>query len=92
LFIIAPPRRSRRMQGLSPEYPEASQPLHTTTPEGTTEDSPHPGEIPLVTLPHVDISNIPEVFTPLPQVEPTDPLAEFHITNTIEDYRIRRGE
>jgi hypothetical protein len=80
------------MQGLSPEHPEASQPLHTTTPEGTPEDSPRPGEIPLVTLPHVDISDVPEVFTPLPQVEPTDPLAEFRITNTIEDYRIRRGE
>jgi hypothetical protein len=92
LFTIAPPRRSRRMQGLSPEHPEASQPLHTTTPEGTPEDSPRPGEIPLVTLPHVDISDVPEVFTPPPQVEPTDPLAEFRITNTVEDYRIRRGE
>jgi hypothetical protein len=92
LFTIAPPRRSRRMQGLSPEHPEASQPLHTATPEGTPEDSPRPGEIPLVTLPHVDISDVPEVFTPPPQVEPTDPLADFRITNTIEDYRIRRGE
>jgi hypothetical protein len=92
LFTISPPRRSRRMQGLSPEHPEASQPLHTTTPEGTPEDSPRLGEIPLVTLPHVDISDIPEVFTPPPQVEPTDPLAEFRITNTIEDYRIHRGE
>jgi hypothetical protein len=45
------------MQGLSPEHPEASQPLHTTTPEGTPEDSPRPGEIPLVTLSHVDISD-----------------------------------
>jgi hypothetical protein len=80
------------MQGLSPEHPEASQPLHTATPEGTPEDSPRPGEIPLVTLPHVEISDVPEVFTPPPQVEPTDPLAEFRITNTIEDYRIRRGE
>jgi hypothetical protein len=80
------------MQGLSPEHPEASQPLHTTTPEGTPEDSPRPGEIPLVTLPHVDISDVPEVFTPPPQVHTTDPLAEFRITNTIEDYRIRRGE
>jgi hypothetical protein len=80
------------MQGLSPEHPEASQPLHTTTPEGTPEDSPRPGEIPLVTLPHVDISDVPEVFTPPPQVQTTDPLAEFRITNTIEDYRIRRGE
>jgi hypothetical protein len=55
------------MQGLSPEHPEASQPLQTTTPEGTPEDSPRPGEIPLVTLPHVDISDVPEVFTPPPQ-------------------------
>jgi hypothetical protein len=62
------------------------------TPEGTPEDSPRPGEIPLVTLPHVDVSDIPEVFTPPPQVDPTDPLAEFRIHNTIEDYRIRRGE
>jgi hypothetical protein len=92
LFTIAPPRRSRRMQGLSPEHPEASQPLHTATPEGTPEDSPRPGEIPLVTLPHVDISDVPEVFTPPPQVESTDPLADFRITHTIEDYRIRRGE
>jgi hypothetical protein len=92
LFTISPPRRSRRMQGLSPEHPEASQPLHTATPEGTPEDSPRPGEIPLVTLPHVDISDVPEVFTPPPQVESTDPLADFRITHTIEDYRIRRGE
>ena len=92
MFTIAPPRRSRRMQGLSPEHPEASQPLHTATPEGTPEDSPRPGEILLVTLPHVDISDVPKVFTPPPQVEPTDPLAEFRITNTVEDYRIRHGE
>jgi hypothetical protein len=92
LFTIAPPRRSRRMQGLSPEHPEASEPLHTATPEGTPEDSPRPGEIPLVTLPHVDISDVPEVFTPPPQVDPTDPLAEFRVHNTIEDYRIHRGE
>jgi hypothetical protein len=77
LFTIAPPRRSRRMQGLSLEHLEASQPLHMTTHEGTPEDSPCLGEIPLVTLPHVDISDVPEVFTPPPQVEPTDPLAEF---------------
>ena len=80
------------MQGLSPERQEASQPLCTKTPEGTLEDSPRPGEIPLVTLPHVDISDIPEVFTPPPQVESTDPLADFRITHTIEDYRIHRGE
>jgi hypothetical protein len=54
------------MQGLSPEHPEASQPLQTTTPEDTPEDSPRPGEIPLVTLPHMDISDVPKVFTPPP--------------------------
>jgi hypothetical protein len=80
------------MQGLSPGHLEASQPLHTTTPEGTPEDSPRLGEIPLVTLPHVDISDVPEVFTPPPQTQTIDPLTEFRITNTIEDYRIRRGE
>jgi hypothetical protein len=77
LFTIAPPRRSRRMQGLSPEHPEASEPFHAATPEGTPEDSPHPGEIPLVTLTHVDVSDVPEIFTPPPQVDPTDPLGEF---------------
>ena len=92
MFTIAPPRCSRRMQGLSSEHPETSQPLHTKTPEGTPEGSPHPGDIPLVTLPHVDISDVPEVFTPPPKIEPTDPLAEFRITNTVEDYCIRRGE
>ena len=65
------------MQGFSPEHPEASEPLHTATPEGTPEDSPHSGEIPLVPLTHVDVSDVPEVFTPPPQVELTDPLAEF---------------
>jgi hypothetical protein len=80
------------MQGLSLEHPEASQPLQTTTPEDTPEDSPRPGEIPLVTLQHADISDVPEVFTPPPQIQTTDPLAEFRIHNTIEDYRIRRGE
>jgi hypothetical protein len=92
LLIIAPPRRSRRMQGLSPEHPEASETLHTATPEGTPEDSPRPSEIPLVTLTHVDVSDIPKVFTPPPQVDPTDPLIEFRVHNTVEDYRIRRGE
>ena len=80
------------MQGLSPEHPEASEPLHTTTPEGTPEDSPHLGEIPLVTLTHMDASDVPEVFTPPPQVDPTDPLAEFRIYNSIEDYRTRHGD
>ena len=80
------------MQGLSPEYPEASEPLHADTPEGTPEDSPHPGEIPLVPLTHVDVSDVPKVFTPPPEVDPTDPLAAFRIHNSIEDYRTRRGE
>jgi hypothetical protein len=88
LFTIAPPRRSRRMQGLSPEHPEASQPLHTATPEG----SPHQSEVPVVTPPHMDISAVQDVSTPPPQVERTDSLGDFRITNTIEDYRIRRGE
>jgi hypothetical protein len=80
------------MQVLSPEHPEASQPLQTTTPEDTPEDSPRPGEMPLITLPHVDISDVPEVFTPPSEIQTTDPLAEFRITNTIDDYRIRHGE
>jgi hypothetical protein len=80
------------MQGLSPEHPDVSQPLHTATPGGTPEESPRQGEIPLVTLSHMDISDIQDVSTPPPQVECTDPLGDFRITNTIEDYRIRRGE
>jgi hypothetical protein len=92
LFTIAPPRRSRRMQGLSPEHPEDSHPLHPDTPEGTPEDSPRPGEIPLVPLSHVDISDVPEVFSPPPQVERTDSLENPSTRDTIEDYRIRRGE
>jgi hypothetical protein len=80
------------MQGLSLEHPESSQPLQTTTPKDTPEDCPRPSEIALVTLPHMDISDVPEVFTPPPQTQITDPLAEFRITNTIEDYRVRRGE
>jgi hypothetical protein len=83
------------MQGLSPEHPEATEPLHTATPEGTPEDSPQPGEIPLVPLTHADVSDVPEVFTP-PHEDPTDPLvdplASFRIHNSIEDYRTRRGE
>jgi hypothetical protein len=84
LFTIAPPRRSRRMQGLSPEHPDVSQPLptstpegsppqsevpvvtsqplHTTTPEGTPEGSPHQSEVPVVTSPHVDTSEVQDVF------------------------------
>jgi hypothetical protein len=92
LFTIAPPRRSRRMQGLSPEHPEGSHPLHPDTPEGTPEDSPRPGEIPLVPLSHVDISDVPEVFLPPPRVERTDSLENPSIHNTEEDYHIRRGE
>jgi hypothetical protein len=92
LFTIAPPRRSRRMQGLSPEHPEDSHPLHPDTPEGTPEDSPRPGEIPLVPISHVDISDVPEVFSPPPQVERTDSLGNPSTHTTVEDYRIRRGE
>jgi hypothetical protein len=74
------------MQGLSPEHPDDSQPLPTSTPEG----SPHQSEVPVVTPPHVDTSDVPVVTTP--QVEHTDSLEDFRITNTREDYRIRRGE
>ena len=80
------------MQGLSPEHPDVSQPLHTATLEGTPEGSPHQSEVPIVTPPHVDISEVQDVSTPPPQVERTDSLGDFRITNTIEDYRIRRGE
>jgi hypothetical protein len=92
LFTIAPPRRSRRMQGLSPEHPEDSHPLHPDTPEGTPEDSPRPGEIPLVPISHVDISDVPEVFSSPLQVERTDSLENPSTRNTVEDHRIRRGE
>jgi hypothetical protein len=92
LFTIAPPRRSRRMQGLSPEHPEDSHPLHPDTPEGTPEDSPRPGEIPLVPISHVDISDVPEVFSSPPQVERTDSLENPSTRNTVEDHRICRGE
>jgi hypothetical protein len=92
LFTIAPPRCSRRMQGLSPEHPDVSQPLHTATPEGTPEGSPRQSEVPVVTPPHVDISEVQDVSTPPPQVERTDSLGDFRITNTIEDYRVHRGE
>jgi hypothetical protein len=74
------------MQGLSPEHLDDSQPLPTGTPEG----SPHQSEVPVVTPPHVEISEVPVVTTP--QVESTDSLETFRITNTREDYRIRRGE
>jgi hypothetical protein len=74
------------MQGLSPEHLDGSQPLPTSTPEG----SPHQSEVPVVTPPHVETSDVPVVTTP--QVESTDSLEPFRITNTREDYRIRRGE
>jgi hypothetical protein len=46
-------------------------------PTTTPEDSPQHGDIAVVTT---------------PQVESTDSLEPFRITNTREDYRIRRGE
>jgi hypothetical protein len=73
LFKIAPPRRSCRMQGLSPEHLDESQPLPTAAPEY----SPQHGDTVVVTT---------------PQVESTDSLEPFRITNTREDYRIRHGE
>jgi hypothetical protein len=79
LFTIAPPRRSHRMQALSPEHPDVSQPLHTATPEGTPEGSPHQSEV-------------QDISTPPPWVEHTDSLEDFQITNTREDYHIRHGE
>jgi hypothetical protein len=79
LFTIAPPRRSRRMQGLSPEHLDGSQPLPTATPEGSPEESPQQSEV-------------PNISTPPPQVERTDSLEPFRITNTREDFRIRRSE
>jgi hypothetical protein len=66
--------------------------LHTTTPKDTPEGSPHQTEVSVVTPPHGETSDIPVVTTPLPQVERTDSLEDFQITNTREDYRIHRGE
>jgi len=77
LFTISPPRRSHRMQGLSLEHLDASKPLHTTTPEGTPEGSPHQTEVPVVTPPHGETSDVPIVTTPPPQVERTDSLGDF---------------
>jgi hypothetical protein len=57
------------MQGLSPEHLEGSQPLPTSTPEG----SPRQSEATVVTT---------------PQVERTDSLEHFRITNTREDFRL----
>jgi hypothetical protein len=65
------------MQGLSPEHPNTSQPLHTMTPEGTPEGSPHQIEVPVVTPPHGETSDVPVVTTPPPQVERTDSLEDF---------------
>jgi hypothetical protein len=88
LFTIAPPHHSRRMQGLSPKHLDDSQ----SSPTGTPEGSPHHTEVPVVTPPHRETSDVPVVTTPPPQVERTDSLEDFRITNTREDYRIRRGE
>jgi hypothetical protein len=74
------------MQGLSPEHPDNSQPLQTSTPEG----SPHQSEAPVITPPHVDTSNVAVVTTP--SVELTESLEDFRITTTIEDYHSRHGE
>ena len=60
--------------------------MPTSTPEG----SPHQSEVPVVTPPHMEISDVSVVTTP--QVESTDSLEPFQITNTREDYRILRGE
>jgi hypothetical protein len=57
------------MQGLSPENLEGSQPLPTSTLEG----SPRQSEVTVVTT---------------PQVERTDSLEHFRITNTQEDFRL----
>jgi hypothetical protein len=59
------------MQGLSLEHLEGSQPLPTSTPEG----SPRQSEVTIVTT---------------PQVEHTDSLEHFRITNTREEFRLHR--
>jgi hypothetical protein len=48
------------MQGLSPEHIDDSQ----TLPTGTLEGSPHQGEVPVVTPPHMEISEVLVVTTP----------------------------
>ena len=68
-FTIAPPCHSHRMQGLSPEHLDSSQPLLIGTPEG----SPWQSEVTVVTT---------------PQVEWTDSLEHFQITNTREEFRL----
>jgi hypothetical protein len=75
------------MQGLSPEHPEASKHLHTEIPEGTPKGSPLQSEVPMVTSPHGETSDAPVVTTPLPQVERTNSLEEFHVTNTVTKTR-----
>jgi hypothetical protein len=57
------------MQGLSPEHLEGSQPLPTSSPDG----SPQQSEVQDVTM---------------PQVERTDSLEHFQITNTREEFRL----
>jgi hypothetical protein len=57
------------MQGLSPEHLEGSQPLPTSSPEGSPQQS-----------------EVQDVSTP--QVERTDSLEIFRITNTQEDFRL----
>jgi hypothetical protein len=74
------------MQGLSPEHLDDPQP--TGTPKGL----PRQTEVPVVTSPPRETSDVPVVTTPLPQAERTDSLEEFQVTNTIEDYRVRHGE
>jgi hypothetical protein len=58
LFTIAPPRRSCRMQGLSPDHLDGSQPLPTSTPKG----SPRQGEAAVVTTPQVESTKSLETF------------------------------
>jgi hypothetical protein len=53
------------MQGLSPEHLDNSQ----TSPTGTPEGSPHQTEVPVVTSPHGETSDVLVVVTPPPRVE-----------------------
>jgi hypothetical protein len=76
------------MQGLSPEHLDESQPSPTNTPEG----SPHQTEVPVVTPPNGETSDVLVFTTPPPQIERNDSLEYFRITNTREDYHIHRGE
>jgi hypothetical protein len=57
------------MQGLSLEHLEGSQPLPTSSPEGSPQQS-----------------EVQDVTTP--QVERTDSLEHFRITNTREDFQL----